>query len=123
MTQQRQVYIERPHGFSLNVSHRLLLCALAYGAEQQRKWPSNDTAGRKVFDELVAFEGRFQTLNCLLFLYYKYARLLKTNYLFHFYEGEKTPIFIPNMNLASATFIFRRFSFNKQGSLFTLFTF
>ena len=74
-------------------------------------------AHRKAFDELVAFEGRFQTLNCLLFLYYKYAQLLTTNCLFHFNAGKKTPIFILNMNLASATFIFRRFSFNKQRSL------
>jgi hypothetical protein len=51
----------------------LFLCSVECSGDQQCKWPSNDANLVKDFYELVAFEGRFQTLNCSLFLCYQKA--------------------------------------------------
>jgi hypothetical protein len=57
-----------------------LLCAVECSGDQQCEWPSNDTNLLKGFNELVAFEGKLQTLSCSLFLCYEEARVLTENY-------------------------------------------
>jgi hypothetical protein len=87
MTQKRQVKIGTP--IRIAVLYLSGLGQLLFGFLCMRLCAveTNSVTGRlmaqlcrKCFNELIAFEGRLQTLSCSLFLCYKETQVLATKY-------------------------------------------